>query len=102
MPHSSLSLHASAVLAASLLISTRLVAATPADPSPAANGLPSFEAVDSNHSGIITIPELKVYPSKVERRIRSCDRNKDNVLTRKEYAACVRVGDPPSKPPAAS
>ena len=97
MPHT---LHAIAALAAALLMSSRLVAAPPADPSPAVDSLPNFETVDSNHSGTITMPELKVYPSRIERRIRSCDRNKDNVLTRKEFAACVRVGDPPSKPPA--
>lgn len=104
MRHSTLratTLRATTVVAASLLASFRLVAAPSAHPSPAADNLPSFEAVDSDHSGTITMPELRVYPSRIERRIRSCDRNKDNVLTRKEYAACLRVGDPPRKPPAA-
>lgn len=49
---------------------------------------PSYEALDSNQDGVVTLPEVVVKAPVLAARIRHCDLDHDSALSRAEYAAC--------------
>ncbi|SDY82322.1 hypothetical protein SAMN04487939_106266 [Lysobacter sp. yr284] len=59
----------------------------PAPPS-AATALPSYESLDGNGDGVVTLPEVTVRAPELAKRIVHCDGDRDRRLSRKEYAAC--------------
>jgi hypothetical protein len=60
--------------------------------------LPSFDEIDKNKDGIVTLPEIMVYPDNVAKILKSCDADHDSRLTRDEYASCKAVTDQAAKP----
>lgn len=61
-------------------------AAAPTARAPAP--LPAFEALDKDKDGIVTLPEVNVYPDAIAARLRKCDADKDMRISRDEYAKC--------------
>ncbi len=55
--------------------------------------LPTFDEMDKDMDGIVTLPEIMVYPDPVATVVKSCDANHDSKLTREEYASCKAVTD---------
>jgi len=60
--------------------------------------LPSFDEIDKDKDGIVTLPEIMVYPDNVAKILKSCDADHDSKLTRDEYASCKAVTDQAAKP----
>ena len=79
------------ILAAVLLIGgySLALAATPADTT-----LPSYTQLDKDNDGIVTLPEMDVYPPGVAARLHHCDSNKDHKLSQQEYARCTASAHP--------
>ena len=50
--------------------------------------LPSYESLDANGDGIVTLPEIVVHSPPLAARVKHCDANGDEKLSREEYAAC--------------
>lgn len=72
-----------------LALSTLATAAdVPAAAAAAGKDLPTFEKLDANHDGVVTLPEIEVYPDEVVAHMKHCDANKDEKLTRAEYEGC--------------
>lgn len=62
-----------------------------ADPSLDAfdgDALPPYDKLDVNHDGIVTLPEIVVTAPALAERIRRCDTDRDEKMSRDEYAAC--------------
>ena len=77
--------------AALLVLALTALAASAADPPavpPDAKALPLYETLDANRDGIVTLPEIVVHAPSLAARIRHCDVDRDEKLTREEYAAC--------------
>jgi hypothetical protein len=55
--------------------------------------LPSFDEMDKDKDGIVTLQEIMVYPDPVATAVKSCDANHDSKVTRDEYASCKAVTD---------
>ncbi|WP_067644621.1 hypothetical protein [Dokdonella koreensis] len=73
-------------LAATLLGCAAAQAAAPAaHPN---EPLPPYETLDTDHDGIVTLPEVVVHAPHLAERLKACDRNGDHRLTREEYARC--------------
>ncbi|MBW8811640.1 MAG: hypothetical protein JF591_23080 [Lysobacter sp.] len=49
---------------------------------------PSYESLDSNKDGVVTLPEVVVKAPDLAARIRHCDLDHNSALSRAEYAAC--------------
>ncbi|MFK3649453.1 hypothetical protein ACI2IY_13615 [Lysobacter enzymogenes] len=64
-------------------------------PPPAAAALPSYESLDSNGDGVVTLPEVTVRAPELAKRIVHCDADRDRRLSREEYAACKPAPAPP-------
>ena len=65
-------------------------AASAADPPAPTDtqALPLYETLDANRDGIVTLPEIVVHAPSLAERIKHCDIDRDDKLTREEYAAC--------------
>lgn len=50
--------------------------------------LPAYESLDANGDGIVTLPEIVVHSPPLAARIKHCDANGDETMSREEYAAC--------------
>lgn len=50
--------------------------------------LPDYDALDQNKDGIVTLPEVVAVAPQWAERVRHCDANGDQQLSREEYAAC--------------
>ena len=50
--------------------------------------LPPYESLDANGDGVVTLPEIVVHSPPLARRIKHCDANGDEKLSRAEYAGC--------------
>lgn len=50
--------------------------------------LPPYDRLDVNHDGIVTLPEIVVIAPALAERIRHCDTDRDDKMSREEYAAC--------------
>jgi len=50
--------------------------------------LPPYESLDANGDGVVTLPEIVVHSPPLARRIKHCDANGDDTMSRAEYAAC--------------
>ncbi|MCE3001623.1 MAG: hypothetical protein LW860_02815 [Xanthomonadaceae bacterium] len=76
-----------------------VAAPAPAQP-PAARPepLPSYEALDANRDGIVTLPEIDVYSRPLAREVQHCDHDNDRTMTREEHAACERHPMPAHHP----
>ncbi len=57
-------------------------------PAASKNALPSYEQLDANNDGIVTLPEVEVHNPELAHRIAHCDTNGDNKLSREEYGKC--------------
>ena len=77
------------------------VLAADATPHDAGKDLPSFETLDADHNGIITLPEITVHPPAMAAHLKRCDTNHDQQLTHDEYDTCV-AGHAAGKRPAHS
>lgn len=86
------------LLAATAALALLSVAAQAKDaPKPAAAAtLPSYESLDSNGDGVVTLPEVTVRAPELAKRIAHCDADRDSKLSREEYAACKPVA--PERP----
>jgi len=65
--------------------------ATAAEPSVDAfdgDVLPPYDRLDVNHDGIVTLPEIVVIAPALAERVRHCDTDRDDTMSREEYAAC--------------
>lgn len=51
-------------------------------------GLPTYEELDENGDDVLALPEMVVKAPHIAARIRHCDTNGDDRITREEYAAC--------------
>lgn len=49
---------------------------------------PSYESLDANKDGVVTLPEVVVKAPDLASRIRHCDLDHNSALSRAEYAAC--------------
>lgn len=58
---------------------------------------PSYESLDSNKDGVVTLPEVVVTAPDLASRIRHCDLDHDSALSRAEYAACKPAAAEKSK-----
>lgn len=81
---------------ASLLVPVAALADPPAQTA-ATDALPSWEQLDANHDGIVTLPEVVVHYPALAKRIARCDSNGDKTLSRQEYAACRGATPTPSR-----
>lgn len=59
--------------------------ATTANKSPP---LPAFEQIDKDGNGVVTMPEVDVYPDAIAARLRKCDVDRDMQVSHEEYAQC--------------
>lgn len=50
--------------------------------------LPAFEQIDKDGNGVVTMPEVDVYPDAIAARLRKCDVDRDMQVSREEYAQC--------------
>lgn len=71
-----------------IAIAAGAYAADPAKPPPESRDLPTYEALDANADGVVTLPEIVVVGHPMSDRIKQCDADHDDKLTREEYAAC--------------
>ncbi|QQP95485.1 hypothetical protein [Lysobacter enzymogenes] len=69
--------------------------AAPPKPAPQPAALPSYESLDSNGDGVVTLPEVTVRAPELAKRIVHCDADRDRRLSREEYAACKPAPPPP-------
>jgi hypothetical protein len=74
--------------AAAMLIAANLVSAADEPVAPSDEALPSYEALDTDNDGIVTLPEVVVYSKALAQRIGPCDVSGDQKLSRAEYASC--------------
>jgi hypothetical protein len=58
---------------------------------------PSYESLDTNKDGVVTLPEVVVKAPDLAPRIRHCDLDHNSTLSRAEYAACKPVAVEKSK-----
>lgn len=72
------------ILAASLLAAGTVQATEKAQQT----GLPTYEELDENGDDVLALPEMVVKAPHIVTRIRHCDTNGDDRITREEYAAC--------------
>lgn len=63
-------------------------AATPTVDTADADTLPPYDRLDVDHDGIVTLPEIVVTAPAMAERIRHCDTDHDEKISRDEYAAC--------------
>lgn len=49
---------------------------------------PSYDSLDSNKDGVVTLPEVVVKAPDLAARIRHCDLDHNSALSRAEYAVC--------------
>jgi len=82
----------------SLILSLGFVGMAFASPPQSKPALPSFDEIDKDKDGIVTLPEIMVYPDNVAKILKSCDADHDSKLTRDEYASCKAVTDQAAKP----
>lgn len=54
--------------------------------------------MDKDNDGIVTLPEIMVYPDPVATIVKSCDADHDSKLTREEYASCEAVSKREASP----
>jgi hypothetical protein len=85
-----------AATAALALLSLAAQAKDAPKPAAAAATLPSYESLDSNGDGVVTLPEVTVRAPELAKRIAHCDADRDSKLSREEYAACKPVA--PERP----
>lgn len=81
--------------ACALLVVCAAAQAAPATAAHPAAALPKYESLDANGDGVVTLPEVVVKAPEWANRIRHCDTDKDQALSRGEYAACKPL--PPAK-----
>jgi hypothetical protein len=93
----SLRLLANLSIAASTAIATVTMAASPGNAA-VDKPFPSYHQLDKDRNGVVTLPEIDVYPAAVAKRIHRCDMNHDAKLTAHEYAACEQVKKVAIKP----
>lgn len=75
----------------SVLLSLALTTAAFAGTAPKAapmSPLPAFNELDKDKDGIVTLHEVDVYPDALAARLRKCDADKDQKISRDEYAKC--------------
>ncbi|PTR34818.1 hypothetical protein C8J98_10175 [Luteibacter sp. OK325] len=82
----------------SLILSLVFAGMAFASPPQSKPTLPSFDEIDKDKDGIVTLPEIMVYPDNVAKILKSCDADHDSRLTRDEYASCKAVTDQAAKP----
>jgi len=80
----------------SLAVASSAFASPPLPQKTAA--LPTFDEMDKDKDGIVTLTEIMVYPDPVAKVVKSCDGDHDEKLTREEYASCKAAADYPVKP----
>lgn len=80
------------------VLSLGAASAAMATPPQTSGALPSFDEIDKDKDGIVTLPEIMVYPDPVATILKSCDADKDSKLTREEYASCKAVAGQTAKP----
>jgi len=74
-----------------LILAGTAIAVRAAEPSVEAfdgDVLPPYDKLDVNHDGIVTLPEIVVIAPALAERIRRCDTDRDEKMSREEYAAC--------------
>lgn len=76
-----------------LVLALSSIAAQGASPAsanagPPSDAVPSYEELDANKDGIVTLPEVVVHNPALAKRIAHCDSDNNKVLSRKELAAC--------------
>ncbi|HXO99115.1 MAG TPA: hypothetical protein VN813_01370 [Luteibacter sp.] len=81
-----------------IILSLGIAGPALAAPPQKAAALPSFEEMDKDNDGIVTLPEIMVYPDPIASIVKSCDADNDSKLTRAEYASCEAVTKPSRKP----
>lgn len=74
-----------------LLTASAAALADPPAQTAATDDLPSYEQLDADHDGIVTLPEVVVHYPEFAKRIARCDSNGDKTLSREEYAACRKA-----------
>lgn len=74
-----------------LLLVSAAALADPPTQTAATDDLPSYEQLDADHDGIVTLPEVVVHYPQFSKRIARCDSNGDKTLSREEYAACRKT-----------
>jgi len=63
--------------------------------------LPPYDRLDVNRDGIVTLPEIVVTAPALAERLRHCDTDHDEKMSRAEYAACqlpAAAGGGPHRP----
>jgi len=88
----------SLILSLALALALAFAGAAHASPPQSKPTLPSFDEIDKDKDGIVTLPEIMVYPDNVAKILKSCDADHDSKLTRDEYASCKAVTDQAAKP----
>ena len=79
----------SVLLLAGAQAHAQAVNAAPENPAASASGeLPPYESLDANGDGVVTLPEIVVRSPPLARRVKHCDANGDDTMSREEYAAC--------------
>ena len=53
-----------------------------------ADTLPPYDKLDVDQDGVVTLPEIVVTAPAMAERIRHCDTDRDEKISRDEYAAC--------------
>lgn len=84
-------------IAASMAIASVTMAASPGSAA-VDKPLPSYHQLDKDSNGVVTLPEIDVYPAAMAKRIHRCDTNHDAKLTAHEYAACEQAKKMAVKP----
>lgn len=74
------------LLAGAQVLAQNAVPAAPARTQSAE--LPPYESLDANGDGIVTLPEIVVRSPPLAARVKHCDANGDETMSREEYAAC--------------
>lgn len=81
-----------------VVLSLGVSGAALASPPQKTGALPSFDEMDKDKDGIVTLSEIMVYPDPIATIVKSCDADHDSKLTRDEYASCKAVSERATKP----
>ncbi|WP_305805199.1 hypothetical protein [Stenotrophomonas sp. YIM B06876] len=88
---------AAACSAAFLAVVMQTAIAAPPDTVLYRVPLPAYNEMDKDKNGVVTLPEIDVYPPEIAARLRQCDTNKDLKLSREEYDRCEMAAHHPAK-----
>lgn len=76
------------IATAALTLACLSATAAPKTMASPTTSLPAFEEIDRDGNGVVTMPEVDVYPDEIAARLRKCDLDRDMQVTPQEYVQC--------------